>query len=74
MDCLKNNFPDEFDSFLKRMSEKVVDVYDLHRISELKTLRPLQLCIDAGSILQVEGRLENAELPLDAKHPIILPS
>ena len=74
MDCLKNNFPDEFDSFLKRMSEKAVDVDDLRRISELKALRPLRPCIDAGSILRVRGRLENAELPLDAKHPIILPS
>ena len=74
VDCLKNNFPDKFDSFLKCMSKKTVDVDDLRRISELKTLRPLRPCIDAGSILRVEGRLENAELPLDAKHPIILPS
>ena len=74
VDYLKNNSPDEFDSFLKRMSEKAVDVDDLRRISELKTLRPLRPCIDVGSILRVEGRLENAELPLDAKHPIILPS
>ena len=51
VDCLKNNSPDEFDSFLKRMSKKAVDVDDLCRISELKTLRPLQLCIDAGLIL-----------------------
>ena len=74
VDCLKNNSPDKFDSFLKCMSKKAVDVDDLRRISELKTLRPLRPCIDAGSILRVEGRLENAELPLDAKHPIILPS
>ena len=73
VDCLKNNSPDEFDSFLKRMIEKAVDVNDLRRISELKTLRPLRPCIDAGSILRVEGRLENADLPSDAKHPIILP-
>ena len=56
------------------MSEKAVDVNDLRRISKLKTLRPLRLCIDAGSILRIEGRLENAKLPLDAKHLIILPS
>ena len=73
VDCLKNNSP-EFDSFLKRMNEKAVNVDDLRRIFELKTLRPLQPCIDAGSILRVEGRLENAELPLDVKHPINLPS
>ena len=74
VNCLKNNSPDEFDSFLKRMSKKAVDVDNLRRISELKTLRPLRPCIDAGSISRVVGRLENGELPLDAKHPIILPS
>ena len=73
VDYLKNYSPDKFDSFLKRTSEKAVDVDNLRRISELKTLRPLRPYIDAGSILRVEGRLENAELPLDAKHPIILP-
>ena len=51
VNCLKNNSPDEFDSFLKRMSEKAVDVNDLRRISELKTLRLLQPLINAGSIL-----------------------
>ena len=74
VNCLNNNSPDEFDSFLKCMSKKAVDVDDLRRIFELKTLHLLQPCIDAGSILRVEGRLENAELPLDVKHPIILPS
>ena len=48
VDCLKNNSPDEFDSFLKRKSEKAVNVDDLRRISELKTLRPLRLCIHAA--------------------------
>ena len=39
-----NYFLDEFDSFLKCMS----------KISELKTLHPLRLCINAGLILLVE--------------------
>ena len=41
VNCLKNNSPDEFDSFLKCMSKKAVDIDDLHRISELKTMCPL---------------------------------
>ena len=68
VDYMKNNSPDEFDSFLKRMSEKAVEVDDLRTIFELKTLRRLRPCIDIGFILRVEGRLENAELPLDAKY------
>ena len=30
--------------------------------------------MDSDSVLRIEGRLENADLPLDTKHPIILPS
>ena len=41
VDCLKYNSPDKFDSFLKHMSKKAVNVDDLHRISKLKTLCPL---------------------------------
>ena len=56
------------------MSEKEIDADDLCWISELKTLRRLQPCIHAGSILQVECRLENVHLPLVAKHTITFPS
>ena len=56
VDCLKNNSPDEFDSFLKCMSEKVVDIDDLRWISELKTLCLLRLCIDAGSVVRVNRK------------------
>ena len=45
----------------------------MKQVSELKTLRNLRPCVGTDSILRVEGRLENAELPLDCKHPIILP-
>ena len=46
----------------------------MRRISELRTLRNLRPCVDDDSMLRVDGRLENAELPVETKHPLILPS
>ena len=46
---------------------------DLRRISELKSLRDLRPCVDDRQMLRVDGRLENSELPVDSKHPLILP-
>ena len=37
----------------------------MSRIAEMKTLRNLRPCVDADSFVRVEGRLENADLPLD---------
>ena len=45
----------------------------MRRISKLKTLRILRPCVDDDSKLRVDGRLENAELPVETKHPLILP-
>lgn len=42
----------------------------LPKESELKTLVPF---IDANDLIRVSGRLENSDLPYDAKHPIIIP-
>ena len=33
----------------------------------------LQPCVGPDKLLRVVGRLENADLPTDTKHPIILP-
>ena len=46
----------------------------MRQVSELRTLRNLRPCVDSNSVLRIEGRLKNADLPLDTKHPIILPS
>ena len=46
----------------------------MRRVSELKTLRRLRPCVDANSMLRFDGRLKNADLPVDAEHPLILPS
>ena len=44
----------------------------MHHVSELKTLRNLRPFVGSDSMLRVEGRLENASLPGDTKHPYIL--
>ena len=36
--------------------------------------RNLRPCVGANSMLRIDGRLESAELPLDTRHPLILPS
>ena len=44
----------------------------VRRVSELETLRNLRPCVDNDLMLRVEDRLENADLPTDTKHPLIL--
>ena len=46
----------------------------MSRISEPKSLRNLRPFVDANFMLRIDGRLENAELPLDTRHPLIFPS
>lgn len=73
IETLKNSSPDHFDTILKRLSSKVSDTEQMRAINELKTLRSLRPCVDSNSMFRVEGRLENASLPVEAKHPLILP-
>ena len=41
--------------------------------NELKSLRNSRPCVGHSMLLRVDGRLENADLPIDMNHPIILP-
>ena len=50
------------------------DLEHVRCVSELKTLQNLRPCVDNDLMLRVEGRLENADLSTDTKHPLILPS
>ena len=59
---------------LKKLQSNVNSADQRRKIKELKTLRNLRSCVDAEFMLRVEGRLENAELPIDTRHPFILPS
>ena len=74
LELLQNNSPDQYDAFLKRLRNLAVNSEQTRQVNELKTLRNLRPCIGPDLLLRVEGRLENADLPTDTKHPIILPS
>ena len=71
---LSQGSPDDFEAVLKRLSQGVATPDNTRRVNELKTLRNLRPCVGPDSLLRVDGRLENAELPIDTKHPIILPA
>lgn len=43
------------------------------KVESMKKLKPLNPFLDANEILRVGGRLENADIPFEQKHPIILP-
>ena len=73
VDLLKNNSPDVFDSIVKQLSDKAANTEDMNRISELKALKNLRPCVDTEDMFRIDGRLENAALAVDAKHPLILP-
>ena len=59
---------------LKKLSAKTTCTEEMHRLVELRSLRNLRPGVDDELILRIDGRLENAELPVDAKHPTILPN
>ena len=71
---LREDSPDKFDQMLKRLYSNANGADEMRKINELKTLRNLRPCVDTDMMLRVEGRLENAELPIDTKHPFFLPS
>ena len=71
---LREDSPDKFDQMLKKLYSKANGADQMRKINELKALRNLRPCVDTDMMLQVEERLENAEPPIDTKHPFILPS
>ena len=73
IEMLKRDSSDAFHSILKKLNDKAVNAVDMRQISELKTLHRLRFCVDTASMLRVDGRLQNVDLPVDAKHPLILP-
>ena len=65
---------DAYDLILKNLGNSLSDLEHVRRVSELKTLPNLRPCVDNDLMLRVKGRLENADLSADTKHPLILPS
>ena len=53
--------------FCDVLMKKRCDPESTRRINELKTLRNLRPCVGQDSLFRIDGRLENAELPIDAK-------
>ena len=72
VESLKKESLDQFESMIERLRSKAKDPDSTRRLNELKTLRNLRPCVGSDSLLRVEGRLENAALPVNAKHPVIL--
>ena len=68
---LREGSPDDFEAVLKRIGAG--SNRNTRRVHELKTLRNLRPCVGSDLLLRVDGRLENADLPTDTNHPIILP-
>ena len=73
VDLLKADIMHAFESFLKSLGSEAKNAEQLRRISELKSLRSFCSCVDDSHLLRVEGQIENADLPLDTKHSLILP-
>ena len=73
VDSLRRRSPDDFDASLRRLNEKRCNPDSTRRINELKTLKSLLPCFGVDALFCIDGRLENAELPIDAKHSVILP-
>ena len=74
INLLKKGSSDKFEQFLKKLCATASNSEEFRKINELKTLRNLRPCLDHEVMLRVEGRLDNAELPFDTRHPFILPS
>ena len=71
---LNNCSADDFEIFIKRLRNLAVNSEQTRQVNEFKILRNLRPCLGPDLILGGEGRRENADLPIDTKHPIILPS
>ena len=73
VELLSQESPDAFESIVKRLNCRAKDEASIRRVSELKILRRLLPCVGSDGLLRIEGLLENAKLPVDTKHPFILP-
>ena len=73
MHVLSVGSPDDFEAFIKSRLKTATNNDDKRRLNELKALRNLRPCVGPDKLFRIDGRLENADLPVDTKHPLILP-
>ena len=74
IEVLSHGSPDDYETFFRRETTNASNPEEKRRIYEIKTLRNLRPCVGQDMLLRIDGRLENADLPTDAKYPIILPA
>lgn len=58
-----SNFSDEYN--------KLINKSEINKKSKLKSLSPF---LDENAIMRVGGRLKNADMPRETRHPIIIPN
>ena len=73
MHVLSVGSPDDFEAFIKSRLKAATNNDDKRRVNELKALRNIRPCVGPDKLFRIDGRLENADLPVDTKHPLILP-
>ena len=73
IEAMRTSSPDCFEDTVRKLVKNASGKKQ-KILRDFLTLRCLRPCIHSDGTLRIEGRLENADLPTDEKHPIILPS
>ncbi|GFY36931.1 integrase catalytic domain-containing protein [Trichonephila clavipes] len=55
-------------------ASEIIDLEKAPKVSDCSKIRSLVPCLDDRKILRIKGRLDESELSLDEKQPILLPS
>ncbi|GFV08982.1 integrase catalytic domain-containing protein [Trichonephila clavipes] len=55
-------------------ASEIIDLEKAQKVSDCSEIRSLVPCLDDRKILRMKGRLDESELSLDEKEPILLPS
>ena len=72
VELLQQKSSNAFESISKELNASADNANDWRKISDLKSLLDLRLCVDDQKFIHVDGRIENSELPVDSKHPLHL--
>ena len=72
-DCSQEGPPDSLEDAIKRLNAKTSSNSERRHLKDLRSIRCLRPTAFPDGTLRIEGRLGEADLPTDAKHPVILP-
>ena len=70
---MQEESPDFLEDAIKRLNAKTSSNSERRHLKDLRSIRCLPAAFPDGT-LRIEERLGEADLPTDAKHPVILPS